>query len=86
MASSNMFPNINSGKIVFSPEDCDKIAQSLAFTKVKYRENIIVPKLFGQGGIKSDTETMIEATVESCAFKSMMSCVIGMRIFHLNSC
>lgn len=80
MASSNVNSNFNSGKIVFSPEDCDKIAQSLGFVKEKYRDNIIVPKLFGQGGIKSREETMIEATVESCAFKSFMSCVIGMGI------
>ena len=43
----------------------------------RYRENIVIPKNFGPVKIKTNEEKMVEAAFESCAFKSMMSCVIG---------
>lgn len=43
----------------------------------RYRENIIIPKSLGPVKIKSNEEKMVEAAFESCAFKSVMSCVIG---------
>lgn len=78
MASIFNNPNFNSSnKISLTPEECDKIAQRLAFTKDKYRENILMPKVLGQQVLKTKEEYMVETAVESCAFKSLMSCVIG---------
>lgn len=42
-----------------------------------YRENIIIPKMYGVVQIKTNEEKLVEAAFESCAFKSFMSCVLG---------
>lgn len=42
-----------------------------------YRENIIIPKMYGAVQIKTNEEKLVEAAFESCAFKSLMSCVLG---------
>lgn len=64
-------------KISFTSEEFEKIAQSLIFSKDKYRENVIIPRLLGPVHIKTREENAIETAFESCAFKSLMSCVIG---------
>lgn len=46
--------------------------------KHRYRENIVVPSSNGPIQIKTNEEKMIEKTVESCAFKSITACVMGM--------
>lgn len=43
----------------------------------RYRENIIIPHNLGPVQIKTNEEKLIEATVESCFFKSFMACVLG---------
>ncbi|EEB09811.1 mitochondrial import inner membrane translocase subunit Tim22, putative [Pediculus humanus corporis] len=64
-------------KISFTNEEFEKIAQNLIFTKEKYRENIVIPRLLGPVQVKTKEENAIETAFESCAFKSFMSCVIG---------
>ncbi|KAK6625378.1 hypothetical protein RUM43_005675 [Polyplax serrata] len=64
-------------KVILTSDDFEKIAQSLIFTRDKYRENIIIPRLLGPVQIKTKEENAIETVFESCAFKSFMSCVIG---------
>ncbi|KAL0272368.1 UNVERIFIED_CONTAM: hypothetical protein PYX00_005365 [Menopon gallinae] len=75
MANANK-GDVKKDKIVFTPEEFEKVARSLMFQN-KYRENIIIPKILGPVKIKTAAETRMEAAFESCAFKSLMSCVIG---------
>jgi import inner membrane translocase subunit TIM22 len=58
-------------------EEMDKIALYLIGNHQRFRENIIIPRALGGGYIKSNEEKTIEGFMESCAFKSIMSCVIG---------
>ncbi|KAI5635672.1 tim17/Tim22/Tim23/Pmp24 family domain-containing protein [Phthorimaea operculella] len=57
--------------------DYEALAKYLVGNTYRYRENIIIPRILGPVIIKTNEEKMIEATVESCAFKSLTSCVIG---------
>lgn len=58
-------------------EDLDKIAMYLVSSQQRFRENIIIPRALGGGYIKSNEEKAIEKFMESCTFKSIMSCVVG---------
>lgn len=55
----------------------DNLAKYLIGNQYRFRENIIIPRLLGPVIIKTNEEKMIEATVESCPFKVVTSCVIG---------
>lgn len=57
--------------------DYDSLAKYLVGNMTRYRENIIIPRVLGPIVIKTNEEKMIEATVESCPFKSITSCIIG---------
>ncbi|XP_049879005.1 mitochondrial import inner membrane translocase subunit Tim22 [Pectinophora gossypiella] len=57
--------------------DYDSLAKYLVGNIYRYRENIIIPRVLGPVIIKTNDEKMIEATVESCPFKSLTSCIIG---------
>lgn len=65
-------------KIFLSDADLDKIALFLVGNQQRFRENIIIPRMLGPVQIKTIEEKRIESVMESCAFKSVMSCVIGM--------
>lgn len=56
----------------------DRIAQYFVGNNQRYRENIIIPKLVGPVQVKTNEQKMVESVFESCAFKTGMSCVIGM--------
>ena len=58
-------------------EELDKIAVYLIGSQQRFRENIIIPRSIGGGYIKTNEEKAIESFMESCAFKSIMSCVLG---------
>ncbi|KAG7212198.1 hypothetical protein KM043_012538 [Ampulex compressa] len=45
--------------------------------KNRFRDNIIIPRAAGPVKIKTNEEKMIESVMESCVFKSIMSCVLG---------
>ncbi|XP_065207727.1 mitochondrial import inner membrane translocase subunit Tim22 [Planococcus citri] len=64
-------------RIFFSQRELDDVAQRLIGSGSHYRENIIIPRLLGPVIIKSREEKLIEAAMESCAFKSGISCVLG---------
>ena len=55
----------------------DKIIMNLIGNQQRFRENIVIPRILGQVHIKSVDEKRVEMVMESCAFKSFMSCVIG---------
>lgn len=58
--------------------DYDSLAKYLVGNNERFRENIIIPRILGPVIIKTNEEKMIETTVESCPFKSLTSCIIGM--------
>ncbi|KAJ8667650.1 hypothetical protein QAD02_009313 [Eretmocerus hayati] len=58
-------------------EQLDRIAIYLVGSQQRFRENIIIPQAIGAGYIKTNEEKAIEKFIESCTFKSIMSCVIG---------
>lgn len=58
-------------------EDLDKIAVYLIGEQQRFRDHIIIPRALGGGYIKTYEEKTIERVMESCAFKSIMSCVVG---------
>ncbi|XP_012532395.1 mitochondrial import inner membrane translocase subunit Tim22 [Monomorium pharaonis] len=71
-------PATASGKKVFlSDADLDKMAMLLVGNQQRFRENIIIPRILGPVQIKSIDEKRVERAMESCVFKSIMSCVIG---------
>ncbi|OWR53732.1 mitochondrial import inner membrane translocase subunit Tim22 [Danaus plexippus] len=71
-------PPVDPDLIKFSEkDDYDSLAKYLVGNIYRYRENIIIPRVLGPVIIKTNEEKMIEATVESCPFKSFTSCVIG---------
>ncbi|KAM3959493.1 mitochondrial import inner membrane translocase subunit Tim22 [Aphomia sociella] len=57
--------------------DYDSLAKYLVGNYSRFRENIIIPRILGPVIIQTNEEKMIEATVESCPFKSLTSCIIG---------
>uniref|UniRef100_A0A182UEW9 Mitochondrial import inner membrane translocase subunit TIM22 n=1 Tax=Anopheles melas TaxID=34690 RepID=A0A182UEW9_9DIPT len=63
--------------IFFPGSDLDEVAKHFIGNIHRYRENIIIPKMYGVVQIKTNEEKLVEAAFESCAFKSFMSCVLG---------
>lgn len=59
----------------------DQIMLNLIGNQQRFRENIVIPRILGQIHIKSVDEKRVEMVMESCVFKSFMSCVIGKLIF-----
>ncbi|KYN29388.1 PREDICTED: mitochondrial import inner membrane translocase subunit Tim22 [Trachymyrmex cornetzi] len=64
-------------KVSLSDADIDKIALFLVGNQQRFRENIIIPRILGPVQIKTIEEKRIDSVMESCAFKSIMSCVLG---------
>jgi hypothetical protein len=64
-------------RVFFTNEEWDRLALYLIGNNTRYRENIIIPRMMGPVKIKTREEKMVEAAFESCAFKTVMSCVLG---------
>ncbi|XP_012257632.3 mitochondrial import inner membrane translocase subunit Tim22 [Athalia rosae] len=64
-------------RVFLNDPDLDKIAVHLIGTQQRFRDNIIIPRIMGPVRIKTNEEKMLESIMESCAFKSFMSCVLG---------
>lgn len=69
--------NNEPSSVFFNDANLDKIALLLVGSQQRFRENIIIPTTLGPVQIKTIEEKRIESVMESCAFKSIMSCVIG---------
>lgn len=69
--------------VFMQDEVFDKIAVHLIGTQQRYRDNIIIPRALGAGYIKTNEEKTIERFMESCGFKSIMSCVLGKDFFFI---
>ncbi|CAO1441661.1 unnamed protein product [Diamesa serratosioi] len=63
--------------IFFENTDLDQMARHFIGNNQRARENIIIPRSVGPIQIKTDEEKTMDAVMESCVFKSVMSCVIG---------
>ncbi|XP_075983641.1 mitochondrial import inner membrane translocase subunit Tim22 [Anticarsia gemmatalis] len=71
-------PPVDPNLLKFSQKnDYDSLAKYLVGNNQRFRENIIIPRFLGPVIIKTNEEKMIEATIESCPFKSITSCIIG---------
>jgi import inner membrane translocase subunit TIM22 len=64
-------------RVFFTNEEWDRLALYLIGNNTRYRENVIIPRIIGPVKIKTREEKMVEAAFESCAFKTLMSCVAG---------
>jgi len=64
-------------RVFFTNEEWDRLALYMIGNNTRYRENIIIPRMMGPVKIKTREEKMIEAAMESCAFKTVTSCVLG---------
>lgn len=63
-----------------TPEEWMELMKYFVGNNYRYRENIIIPKTLGPVQIKTEEEKMVESIFESCPFKSLMSCVMGITI------
>ncbi|XP_011162078.1 mitochondrial import inner membrane translocase subunit Tim22 [Solenopsis invicta] len=70
-------PSATDKGVFLSDTELDKIALFLVGNQQRFRENIIIPTMMGPVQIKTIEEKRIERMMESCVFKSIMSCVIG---------
>ncbi|XP_058818381.1 mitochondrial import inner membrane translocase subunit Tim22 [Topomyia yanbarensis] len=73
-------PKVDTSKttgIFFPNSELDEVAKHFIGNNHRFRENIIIPKMYGAVQIKTNEEKLVEAAFESCAFKSLMSCVLG---------
>lgn len=66
-----------SKRVFLNDAELDKIALFLVGNQQRFRENIIIPRTIGPTSIKTNEEKRIESAMESCAFKSIMSCILG---------
>jgi len=64
-------------RVFFTNEEWDRLALYMIGNNTRYRENIIIPRMMGPVKIKTREEKMVEAVFDSCAFKTVMSCVLG---------
>lgn len=80
--TSNNLPIQEDKRVFINDTDWDKIAVYLIGNQQRFRENIIIPRMIGPVKIKTNEEKMVERAMESCAFKSIMSCVLG--IYHIS--
>lgn len=70
-------PDDEDKRVFLNDAELDKIAIHFVGNLQRFRENIIIPRMLGPVQIKSIEEKRVESVMESCAFKSIMSCVIG---------
>lgn len=79
--SSSQLLEINENRMG-NDMNLDNIALYLIGTKERFRENIIIPRTVGPVQLKTNEEKLIESVMESCIFKSIASCVIGIFILY----
>ncbi|XP_011866337.1 PREDICTED: mitochondrial import inner membrane translocase subunit Tim22 isoform X2 [Vollenhovia emeryi] len=75
--TKTLLPATAEKKVSLSDTELDNVALYLLDNQKRYRENIIIPTMMGPVQIKTIEEKRIESAMESCAFKGVMSCVLG---------
>lgn len=55
----------------------DQVAVYFISNHQRIRDNIIIPRGAAPVHIKTNEEKAVETAMESCVFKSVMSCVLG---------
>ena len=68
--------------VVLPPDEVQDILKTLASRDVRQSPAFTIPRSWGPIMQKSPEEKMIEKTMESCAFKTVMSGVLGMSCFQ----
>jgi import inner membrane translocase subunit TIM22 len=66
-----------SNTVSLPPEDVQEVLKSLSTKDVRQIPNFTIPRSWGPIMSKTKEEKMIEGIFESCAFKAVMSCVVG---------
>lgn len=69
-------------KVFLTDSELDEIALFLVGNHQRFREHIIIPRMIGPVQIKTNEEKKIENMMESCAFKSIMSCILGIYLLY----
>ncbi|KAF7987453.1 hypothetical protein HCN44_003215 [Aphidius gifuensis] len=64
-------------RVFLNDPTLDKIAVHLIGNQARFRDNIIIPRGPIPVYIKTNQEKQMEMVMESCLFKSVMSCVMG---------
>jgi hypothetical protein len=64
-------------RVFFTNEEWDRLALYMVGNNTRFRDNVIIPRMMGPVKIKTREEKMVEAAFDSCAFKTVMSCVLG---------
>jgi len=65
------------GRVRLGSEDFKNVLFALLSNDPKYRPELIIPRSHGPVVIKTNEEKLVEAAFESCAFKILMSTVLG---------
>ncbi|CAG7659273.1 unnamed protein product [Allacma fusca] len=67
----------DSNTVSLPPEDVQEILKSLSSKDVRLNHQFVIPRSWGPIIQKTKEEKLVEGVFESCAFKSVMSCVVG---------
>ena len=62
---------------VFSPAEFEQVSKYLIGSQIRPYPNVIVPQSNGPARVQPKEELMMMNVMESCAFKSVMSFVVG---------
>jgi len=62
---------------VLNDKDFHDILMALLSNDPKYKQSLVVPRTLGPIAMKTREEKLVEAGFDSCAFKAVMSCVLG---------
>src|SRR5437016_6085771 len=71
------------GQVTLGTEDFKSVFLALMSGEPKIRTHLIIPRTHGPVVFKSKEEKAVEAAFESCAFKTVMSCVLDSHQFNI---
>lgn len=70
-------PEVRDTRVFLSDPVWDQVAVFLIGNQQRFRDHIVIPRGVTPVQIKTNEEKAVEAAMESCIFKSLMSCVLG---------
>jgi len=70
-------PNSSSARVTLNQKQFNDVLMALVTNGARYQNQIIVPRHHGPIAKKATEQKLIEASFESCIFKTLMSCVLG---------
>lgn len=60
----------------------NEVLKALCSNDPKYKTIVAIPRTHGPVAAKTREQKLVEAAFESCAFKTVMSCVLGKLIME----